>query len=290
MPAALLSARVGADADKSDGGEAETVPAWRAALDALRAATVPEEDSEARDAEARVCAAKAIAGVTRELLSALIAERRSLASSESNDSDLRAVVATVASEAMEAMLACAEDYCVDNRGDVGSWVREAAMEALPSVVAAAQASAPGASAGDSSAIPSSAAVVAALLKQASEKIDRVRAAAFAALVPLLRGDATRTPRAPRAPRYDPRARGDTRGDAPRRRPRRRVGGSRLCVREAGSADRSRVGGGGAARDVSLGAGGGRRRPPPEASGTASEKPPEERSPPRCVRRRNSRRR
>ena len=198
MPAALLSARVGADADKSDGGEAETVPAWRAALDALRAATVPEEDSEARDAEARVCAAKAIAGVTRELLSALIAERRSLASSESNDSDLRAVVATVASEAMEAMLACAEDYCVDNRGDVGSWVREAAMEALPSVVAAAQASAPGASAGDSSAIPSSAAVVAALLKQASEKIDRVRAAAFAALVPLLRGDATRTP-APLAP-------------------------------------------------------------------------------------------
>lgn len=198
MPAALLSARVGADADKSDGGEAETVPAWRAALDALRAATVPEEDSEARDAEARVCAAKAIAGVTRELLSASIAERRSLASSESNDSDLRAVVATVASEAMEAMLACAEDYCVDNRGDVGSWVREAAMEALPSVVAAAQASAPGASAGDSSAIPSSAAVVAALLKQASEKIDRVRAAAFAALVPLLRGDATRTP-APLAP-------------------------------------------------------------------------------------------
>ena len=164
----------------------------------MRAATVPEEDSEARDAEARVCAAKAIAGVTRELLSALIAERRSLASSESNDSDLRAVVATVASEAMEAMLACAEDYCVDNRGDVGSWVREAAMEALPSVVAAAQASAPGASAGDSSAIPSSAAVVAALLKQASEKIDRVRAAAFAALVPLLRGDATRTP-APLAP-------------------------------------------------------------------------------------------
>ena len=193
MPASLLLARVGAgDGDgDGDGGEAETVPAWRAALDALRAATVPEEDAEARDAEARVCAAKAIAGVTRELLSAF------LASSESNDADLRAVVATVASEATEAMLACAEDYCVDNRGDVGSWVREAAMEALPSIVAAAQASAPG-SVSDSSSGASSVAVVAALLKQASEKIDRVRAAAFAALVPLLRGDATLEP-APLAP-------------------------------------------------------------------------------------------
>ena len=259
MPAALLSARVGAVADKSDGGEAETIPAWRAALDALRAATVPEEDPEARDAEARVCAAKAIAGVTRELLSASIAERRSLASSESNDSDLRAVVATVASEAMEAMLACAEDYCVDNRGDVGSWVREAAMEALPSVVAAAQASATGASARRSSAIPSSAAVVAALLKQASEKIDRVRAAAFAALVPLLRGDATRTP-APLAPLDTIPAREAILAATPEEASLAAAwAGSRLCVREAGSADRSRVGGGGAARDVPLGAGGGRRR-------------------------------
>jgi hypothetical protein len=34
------------------------------------------------------------------------------------------------SEVFAALLAALDDYSVDNRGDVGSWVREAALNAL----------------------------------------------------------------------------------------------------------------------------------------------------------------
>lgn len=96
-------------------------------------------------------------------------------------------MATVAGEVIDALLGCMEDYCTDNRGDVGSWVREAAMEALPSAVAAAQAVTAGGGDCFEASKKSAVDVVSALLKQAAEKIDRTRAAAAAALAAVLRG-------------------------------------------------------------------------------------------------------
>jgi hypothetical protein len=153
MPAALLLADVpavgaggeGAAAAGGDAGgaaaagaagAAATAPAWRLALDALTAATVPEEDAEARDAEARVCAVRGMAGVLAKLVGELLA-------GGGEASGAGTAVAAVAGEVIDTLLECMEDYCTDNRGDVGSWVREAAMEALPAAVAAAQAASGG---------------------------------------------------------------------------------------------------------------------------------------------------
>lgn len=116
--------------------------------------------------------------------------------------------ATCANETLSMCVFCIQhDYCMDNRGDVGSWVREAAMDAIPFLLAAAQrtrASRCDAETsdgednpiGDSTqtgehitlALTNVTTIVAVLLKQAAEKIDRVRSAAFAALVQTLRGD------------------------------------------------------------------------------------------------------
>ena len=173
MPAALLRAGVpsGAGAEGAEGaGEGEMIPSWRMALDILKAATVPEEDAEARDAEARVCAVRGMAG----LLSTL--------QCESSGSGERAAAA----EVVDALLGCMEDYCTDNRGDVGSWVREAAMDALPAAVAAAQA-------GGALESGTATRIISALLKQTAEKIDRTRAAAATALVAMLRGRASAVP-------------------------------------------------------------------------------------------------
>jgi hypothetical protein len=155
-----------------------SVPAWRFALDALRAATVPEEDAEARDAEARVCAVRGMAGVLTKLVGELLARG-------GGGGGTGAAVVAVAEEVIDTLLTCMEDYCTDNRGDVGSWVREAAMETLPAAVAAAQAVGDGG--GGCLDAKKSATIVSALLKQAAEKIDRTRAAAAAALAAVLHG-------------------------------------------------------------------------------------------------------
>ena len=202
MPAALLLASVKArkpsgdepEPDVSRGettsepaSEPATVPAWRAAMDALAAAARFEEDPEARDAEARVCAVKGAAGVARTLFAAATRARRL-----GGDAAAAAAAATVADETLRVCVRCIqEDYCVDNRGDVGSWVREAAMDAIPDLVAAAQATEESSPARETLREERVAEIVSALLKQAAEKIDRVRASAGAALASTLRGDESR---------------------------------------------------------------------------------------------------
>ena len=220
MPAALLLAAVpsrkrngNGDPDSGANGETGsdrefaseqkpvTVPAWRAAMDALAAASRFEEDPEARDAEARVCAVKGAAGVARALCAAATRARRGGGEAAAAAA---AAAATVADETLRVCVRCIqEDYCVDNRGDVGSWVREAAMDAIPDLVAAARVAAgDDAETGKTGAETSETLrpervneIVSALLKQAAEKIDRVRAAAGAALTLTLRGDEARA-RAP----------------------------------------------------------------------------------------------
>ena len=212
MPAALLLATVksrktngnGAHepvANGETGSEREpaseqkpvVVPAWRVAMDALATASQFEEDLEARDAETRVCAVKGAAGVARTLCAAVTRARR-----VGGEAAAASAAATVAHETLRVCLRCIqEDYCVDNRGDVGSWVREAAMDAIPDLVVAARAAAAddaetgGAETSETLSPERAREIVCALLKQAAEKIDRVRAAAGAALASTLRGDEAR---------------------------------------------------------------------------------------------------
>ena len=137
------------------------LPAQAAVVPALAAAVAVEERGETADVDARVNAATALAAVLCALHPA--------SSPACEDAALR------------ALLGALEDYSTDNRGDVGSWVREAALAGLarllplllllgrapegprPAVCQAAEAAA------------------AAMLRQAVERIGRLREAAGRAL-------------------------------------------------------------------------------------------------------------
>ncbi len=172
-------------------------PAWRAVAAAAVMASMPEADVAARDAETRVNAVTALgalldaAGVASDAgddVATEAAEATALAnvaaSAATPDDDNAAAsglpAAAVAGALLPALMRGLEDYCTDNRGDVGSWVREAAMRALPRAVCALATAAP------RRAPDAPERAVAALLQQAGEKIDRVRATAADALSALLR--------------------------------------------------------------------------------------------------------
>lgn len=81
-----------------------------------------QENLEDRDAEARVNAVKGLAAVCE-----ILAESRASAHFEEDDMPLFLLIKN---EVMRSLFKALDDYSVDNRGDVGSWVREAAMDAL----------------------------------------------------------------------------------------------------------------------------------------------------------------
>ena len=93
--------------------------------------------------------------------------------------------------ALATALEAFEDYAIDNRGDVGSWVREAAMRVCVRLVRVATGSgragllAEGAAAPEGGACTLSTAIAASIVKQAAEKIDRVRATAGDAMASVL---------------------------------------------------------------------------------------------------------
>mmetsp|Transcript_15457 Transcript_15457/g.50826 ORF Transcript_15457/g.50826 Transcript_15457/m.50826 type:complete len:1003 (+) Transcript_15457:313-3321(+) len=144
------------------------------ALDALCAGSAPEVEADLRDAETRVNAVRALTALAR---------------SAAAGAAFGGIPADTLSERVcGALIAALDDYCTDNRGDVGSWVREAAMGALASAV---ELLCHLAGADALEARPELAAsVYGALVKQGAEKIDRVREAAGAALAALLRNPAT----------------------------------------------------------------------------------------------------
>ena len=168
-------------------------PSWRPVAAAAAAAAAPERDPAQRDAETRVNAVRAMGALVRACGVAQHSTADepdaviSLSPSPNLDDDalLHGIPATaVECHILPALLAAMDDYCTDNRGDVGSWVREAAMAELPHTLCALLgASAPGRPAPGGLC----ASCVCALLKQAAEKIDRVRVAAASALAELLGG-------------------------------------------------------------------------------------------------------
>lgn len=87
-------------------------------IDVFSSKQVNPED---RDAEARVNAVKGLTSVCETLT------QRSASDPENNDLSLFLLIKT---EVMDTLLKALDDYSVDNRGDVGSWVREAAIHGL----------------------------------------------------------------------------------------------------------------------------------------------------------------
>ncbi|XP_057533756.1 tubulin-folding cofactor D isoform X1 [Amaranthus tricolor] len=97
---------------------------WKDVLSKLAKSCEIEENPEDRDAEARVNAVKSLAAVC-EILTA----SRTSTSLQFWVDDMPLFL-LIKNEVMRSLFKALDDYSVDNRGDVGSWVREAAMDAL----------------------------------------------------------------------------------------------------------------------------------------------------------------
>ncbi|KAL4336004.1 hypothetical protein GQ457_07G015330 [Hibiscus cannabinus] len=93
---------------------------WREVILKLCSSCAIEDNPEDRDAEARVNSVKGLVSVCQTLTQ----ER------ESSDIDDMSLFHLIKNEVMVSLFKALDDYSVDNRGDVGSWVREAAMEGL----------------------------------------------------------------------------------------------------------------------------------------------------------------
>lgn len=97
---------------------------WKDILLKLCRACEIEENPEDRDAEARVNAVKGLVAVCE-----ILTEFRP-ASSVHIGKDNMTLFLLIKNEVMKSLFNALDDYSVDNRGDVGSWVREAAMDGL----------------------------------------------------------------------------------------------------------------------------------------------------------------
>ncbi|MCO5570692.1 hypothetical protein L7F22_024419 [Adiantum nelumboides] len=98
------------------------LPHWKEILDTLCNAIHLQEIMDKRDAETRVNA-----------VHALVAVCKSLHGSEVWSSSLKeekSPLSVLKGQVMESLFEALDDYAVDNRGDVGSWVREAAIDGL----------------------------------------------------------------------------------------------------------------------------------------------------------------
>ncbi|XVF18437.1 hypothetical protein REPUB_Repub11eG0021500 [Reevesia pubescens] len=97
---------------------------WRDVILKLCSSCAIEDNPEDRDAEARVNAVKGLVSVCETLTQAR--ENSDIHSGE----DEMSLFHLIKNEVMVSLFKALDDYSVDNRGDVGSWVREAAMEGL----------------------------------------------------------------------------------------------------------------------------------------------------------------
>ncbi|KAL6906534.1 hypothetical protein ACP4OV_004135 [Aristida adscensionis] len=93
---------------------------WMPVLSKLCSSCTIEDKPDDPDAEARVNSVRGLISVC-ETLTACFDQN-----SDSGDS----IYAYIKDNVMPALFKALDDYAVDNRGDVGSWVREAAMDAL----------------------------------------------------------------------------------------------------------------------------------------------------------------
>ncbi|KAJ7962155.1 tubulin-folding cofactor D [Quillaja saponaria] len=97
---------------------------WRDVLLKLCSCCVIEENPKDRDAEARVNAVRGLVSVCETL-----AHAREDSSTHCMEDNL-SLFLLIKNEVMMSLFKALDDYSVDNRGDVGSWVREAALVGL----------------------------------------------------------------------------------------------------------------------------------------------------------------
>lgn len=83
-----------------------------------------QDKPDDRDAEARVNAVKGLVSVCE-----ILTQEKSVGSRPSGQDEMDLIL-LIKNEVMTSLLKALDDYSVDNRGDVGSWVREAAMDGL----------------------------------------------------------------------------------------------------------------------------------------------------------------
>ncbi|GAU17999.1 hypothetical protein TSUD_51090 [Trifolium subterraneum] len=97
---------------------------WRNVILKLCGCCKIEENPDERDAEARVNAVKGLVSVSETLVSGR--EHTATSFTENGFS----LFILIKNEVMASLFKALDDYSVDNRGDVGSWVREAALDGL----------------------------------------------------------------------------------------------------------------------------------------------------------------
>ncbi|KAL5571563.1 hypothetical protein UlMin_021160 [Ulmus minor] len=97
---------------------------WRDVLTKLCSCCTVEDNPDDRDAEARVNAVKGLVSVCE-----ILTKEKGAADAPSGEDDI-SLFLMIKNEVMTSLLKALDDYSVDNRGDVGSWVREAAMDGL----------------------------------------------------------------------------------------------------------------------------------------------------------------
>uniref|UniRef100_A0A803NVD6 Tubulin-specific chaperone D n=1 Tax=Cannabis sativa TaxID=3483 RepID=A0A803NVD6_CANSA len=98
---------------------------WRDVLTKLCSCCAIEDNPDDRDAEARVNAVKGLVSVCEKLT-----QDQNSDGSRPLEEDYMDLILLIKNEVMTSLLKALDDYSVDNRGDVGSWVREAAMDGL----------------------------------------------------------------------------------------------------------------------------------------------------------------
>lgn len=94
---------------------------WKAVIMKLCGSCTIEDKPDDPDAESRVNAVRGLVSVC-EILTSF--------SSDINFEEDLSLYLLIKNEVMQTLFKALDDYAVDNRGDVGSWVREAAMDAL----------------------------------------------------------------------------------------------------------------------------------------------------------------
>ena len=166
----------------SGGGGGGAIRRLDAAVNGLaKAATFIQEDKDERDAEARRNAVRALVTIVEAVG---VGDVAGVGGGEQGNH--RRLQQNHVETVLNALLTCLTDYSTDNRGDVGSWVREAAMLGLEQVL-------PPVAAHHARAVPQPAwltpamvkRVIDQLIQQLCEKIDRIRTRAGASLLALL---------------------------------------------------------------------------------------------------------
>lgn len=155
-------------AARTDVAGVDTIEPWRKVIESLVASTRARRDANDIGVETRVRAVHSLAEVSVKILHS----RPSVIGSDD--------VAFISEQVLNALLMCLEDYSSDNRGDVGSWVREASLKVIPVVAGALQLHA-------GLTLKRITNLISVVLKQAFEKIDRMRFQSLVTLIILIRG-------------------------------------------------------------------------------------------------------